>query len=53
MSEKFALIDAEKAITGTPFTVALMCTALGVSRSGFYDWGGAVPSARTLLGFVK
>ncbi len=48
MSEKFALIDAEKAITGTPFTVSLMCTALGVSRSGFYDWVAAVPSARTL-----
>lgn len=48
MSEKFALIDAEKAIAGTLFTVALMCSALGVSRSGFYDWLAAVPSAREL-----
>ena len=45
-SSKYALIDAEKAIENTPFTVGLMCTALGVSRSGFYEWAAAAPSAR-------
>jgi len=48
VSEKYALIDAEKAIENTPFTVGLMCTALGVSRSGFYEWAAAAPSARAL-----
>ncbi len=48
MSEKFALIDAERATVGTPFTVRLMCCALEVSRSGFYEWAKATPSARQL-----
>jgi putative transposase len=34
MSEKFALIDAEKAM----FTIVKMCEWLSVSTSGFYGW---------------
>ena len=34
MSEKFAFIDAEKAM----FPIVKMCGWLGVSTSGFYDW---------------
>ena len=48
MSEKYALIDAEEAVAGTPFTVTIMCAALGVSRSGFYEARSAPPSARCL-----
>lgn len=46
MSAKYALIDAEEANAGTRFTVATMCTALGVSRSGYYEARSALPSAR-------
>jgi putative transposase len=48
VSEKYALIDAEEAVAGTPFTVTIMCAALGVSRSGFYEARSAPPSARAL-----
>jgi hypothetical protein len=34
VSEKFAFIDAEKAM----FSIVKMCGWLGVSTSGFYDW---------------
>ena len=50
MSEKFALIDAEKAM----FTILKMCEWLSVSTSGFYDWLNRSTSAtaqrRTHLG---
>jgi len=48
VSEKFALINAEKADPTSPYPVTLMCTALGVSRSGFYEWAAAGPSAAAL-----
>lgn len=60
MSEKFAFIAAEWAGTDNDgqargqgrdeprLPVARMCQALGVSRSGYYDWAGAVPSARAV-----
>jgi putative transposase len=41
---KFAAI-ADWADQGT-YPVAFMCTELGVSRSGYYAWRGASPSAR-------
>jgi hypothetical protein len=34
VSDKFALIDAEKAM----FAIVKMCEWLSVSTSGFYDW---------------
>lgn len=39
----YAFIRAQKAA----FPIAFMCARLGVSRSGFYDWLGRAPSART------
>ena len=48
MSDKFSLIDAEKADPKSEFTVTLMCTVLGVSSSGFYDWRAAAPSPRAV-----
>ena len=46
MSEKFALIGAEKADPTSAFTVTLMCGLLEVSSSGFYDWCAAPCSDR-------
>jgi putative transposase len=47
VSDKFALIAAEQADDHEQqLPVGLMCRALRVSRSGFYDWARAEPSAR-------
>ncbi len=46
MSDKYALIGAEKADPGSPFTVTLMCRVLAVSSSAFYAWTLAQTSAR-------
>ena len=48
MSEKYALIAAEQADVNSPFSVTLMCRVLQVSRSAFYDWLTAQPSAGQL-----
>lgn len=48
MSEKFALIDAEKADPASEYPVTKMCAWLGVSTSGYHDWATGEPSARTL-----
>ena len=49
MSDKFALIAAEQAADHEQvLPVTLMCRALEVSRSGFYDWARAEPSARAV-----
>lgn len=48
MSDKFALIDAEKATCDCPYPTAKMCTWLGVSTSGYYDWAGGPVSDRAL-----
>lgn len=45
MNEVFAFIAAEKA-AGCVVSITVMCVLLGVSRSGFYAWDSAVPSAR-------
>ena len=44
MSEKFRLVEAEKALT----PVKVSCELLEVSRSGFYDWERRSPSQREL-----
>ena len=46
MSEKYALIDAEKADPTSPYPVTSMCRWLEVSTSGFYDHCNAVETAR-------
>ena len=46
MSEKFELIAAEQASLTQSASVKGLCAALGVSRSGYYDWHHALPSAR-------
>jgi putative transposase len=49
VSEKYALIAAEQAEHDEDvLAVSRMCRALSVSRSGFYDWVRAVPSARAV-----
>jgi putative transposase len=44
VSELYGLIDGEKA----SFSINLMCSLLGVSRSGYYEWNGrpASPTAQ-------
>ena len=44
MSERFRLVEAEKALT----PVKVSCELLEVSRSGFYDWERRSPSQREL-----
>lgn len=44
MSSCYGLIEAQK--TGG-FPVQFVCRMLGVSRSGYYDWRGRPPSARS------
>lgn len=39
----YRLIEAER----TSFSIPLMCRMLDVSRSGYYDWRGRVPSKRS------
>ena len=46
MNDKFRLIAREKADPNSAFPVTLMCAALAVSTSGFYDWLGAALSER-------
>ncbi len=46
MSEKFALIAAEKADPASPYPVTKMCGWLEVSTSGFYDHLNAVETDR-------
>jgi len=48
VSDKYAFIAAEQASDQPVLPVTSMCTALQVSRSGFYDWTKATPSARAL-----
>jgi putative transposase len=48
VSEKYALIAAEKADPTSPYSVRLMCLVLTVSSSAFYSWLSARPSARAL-----
>jgi transposase InsO family protein len=56
VSDKYALIaaeqaaheDSQQAAADERLSVARMCAALKVSRSGFYDWLKAAPSARAL-----
>lgn len=57
MSERFAFIAAEQdyytsqeraGLEVEKLPLTRMCTALEVSRSGYYDWVKAVPSAREL-----
>jgi transposase-like protein len=38
----FSFIDAEKA----SYPISVLCRALAVSRSGYYDWKGRPPSRR-------
>jgi len=49
VSEKYALIAAEQAEHDDDvLAVSRMCRAMSVSRSGFYDWVRAEPSARAV-----
>jgi transposase InsO family protein len=40
VSQLYGLIDTEKA----SFSINMMCSLLGVSRSGYYEWNGRPPS---------
>jgi putative transposase len=44
VSEKYAFIDAESATSEDAPPIARMCTWLGVSKSGFYEWLRRSPS---------
>ena len=46
MTDRFRLIAAEKADPRSRFGVRMMCAALRVSASGFYEWLTAPASAR-------
>lgn len=46
MSDKYALIAAEKADPTSSYPVLSMCSWLAVSTSGFHEWTTATPSAR-------
>jgi len=46
VSDKYALIAAEKADPTSSYPVISMCTWLAVSTSGFHEWTTATPSAR-------
>lgn len=46
MSETYELIAAEKADPDSRYPTTRMCAALGVSRSGYYEWADAEPSDR-------
>ncbi len=52
MSEKYELIDAEKATTAATgekkYTIVAMCEWLGVSTSGHYEWRDRPESATVL-----
>ena len=48
MSDKYALITAEKADPNCCWTLGSMCAWLGVSTSGYHDWRVADPSPRAL-----
>ena len=50
MSEKYALIAAEKADPTSPYPVIKMCVWLEVSTSGFYDHCNALPSTGRCAG---
>lgn len=46
MSDKYVFIAAERACDSENApTIVSMCTWLGVSKSGFYDWLSRPPSA--------
>jgi putative transposase len=48
VSDKFTAISAERANPACPYPVIKMCTWLGVSASGFYEFESAPPSPRQL-----
>jgi hypothetical protein len=48
VSDKYALITAEKADPNCCWTLGSMCAWLGVSTSGYHDWRVADPSPRAL-----
>ena len=43
MSAKYAFIDAEYAENADAAPIARMCSWLGVSRSGFFEWRNRHP----------